>query len=214
MHLVLAHEGDAFARELVASFGPHGHLVTPRDLSREGWCHHVSGGGDDTLPISGERVPARAIASIVTRIAAVTPLDLPHIVEADREYVSAEMTSFLLAFLTSLECPVINRPSAGSLMGPSWSPPRWRAAATRAGFTVTTLGPSAGDRVFVIGDRCLGAPSDSVARAARALASIADVELLALRLTESVLLDVEPWSVLPAHAVDALVARCSAGAAS
>ena len=51
-------------------------------------------------------------------MAAVYPRDLPHIVESDREYLAAEMTAFLLAWLTSLECPMLNRPTPTCLAGP------------------------------------------------------------------------------------------------
>jgi len=71
----------------------------------------------------------RELRGVVTRIANVHASDLAHIVEQDREYVAAELNAFLTAWLDSLRCPVINRPSASSLLGPALSHERWLALA-------------------------------------------------------------------------------------
>jgi hypothetical protein len=50
----------------------------------------------------------------------------------DRSYAMAEVNAFLVAWLSSLTCPVLNRPTATSLCGPGWSQTHWRIAAARA----------------------------------------------------------------------------------
>jgi hypothetical protein len=132
--LVLAHAGDAIARRLAEAWGAR--VVTARDLSTRGWRHFPVGGGRDMLGLADGTVAAASLRGVHTRLGAVAPADLPHITADDREYVAAEMTAFLLSFLGGLSCPVLNRPTASSLMGPGWHLPRWRAAAiavSRAG---------------------------------------------------------------------------------
>ena len=38
----------------------------------------------------------------------------------DRTYVASEITAFLFYFLTRLQCPALNRPTAHCLTVPSW----------------------------------------------------------------------------------------------
>ena len=70
---------------------------------------------------------------------AVHPGELPHIEAGDREYVAAEMTAFLIAWLTSLPCPVLGRPTPLSLTGPHLRQEQWLHEAVRAGLPVRPL---------------------------------------------------------------------------
>jgi hypothetical protein len=205
MRLVLAHTGDdeaaRIARELDAQ------LVTPRALSERGWSHYPVGGGRDSLPIGGEVVEASAIRGVVMRISGVVPADLPHIDEGDRTYVAAEMTAFLLSFVIALECPVINRPTATSLMGPGFTTVRWRAAARAAGF-VADAPEDETHLAVVVGARCLGAPDATTEQAAIALARIAGMELLGVRVAPGLrFAGARPWCHLPPDALAALRER-------
>ena len=217
IRLVFAHYGDQTARDIVRAFGPDAHLITARELSRCGWRHHPTSGGTDALPVGDDLVPASAIAGVITRISAVTPGDLPHIVASDREYVAAEMSAFLLSFLTGLSCPVINAPTAGSLMGPGWTLVRWRAAAVAAGFAASDLRHAEGDRIVVVGERCFGARSTATAAAAVRLAQRARVELLGMTVVEAAaaprMTAIEPWCALAGAALEALEDRFTARAA-
>src|SRR4051794_6707245 len=58
---------------------------------------------------------------------------------ADREYAAAEAHAVLLAWLTALDCPVLNRPSGRGLVGPVLSDAEWLAAAARAGLPTLAL---------------------------------------------------------------------------
>jgi hypothetical protein len=215
MRLVLANAGDEIARSMAAALGSATWCVTPRELSRAGWIHDPTGNGDDVIVIGGERMPARAVSAVITRLAAVLRSDLPHIVEDDRDYVAAEMTAFLLSFLIKLPCPVINTPSAGSLMGPSWSALRWRAAATQAGFAPALDPQARGELVVVVGERAVGAASPRTERSALALARTANVQLLGLRVVEAdgdpQLVGVEPWCEPPPAALELLEIEIAKG---
>lgn len=205
MILVLAHAGDTIARRLAAAWDAR--VITGRDLSTRGWRHFPVGGGDDVLGLADGPLPATAVRGVLTRIAAVAPADLGHITEEDREYVATEMSAFLLSFLRALRCPVLNRPTAGSLIGPGWTPLRWRAAASAAGLAIAREGTAA-IPVTVLGDRAFG--PDALAAPARALARRAGVELLGARFTaDGQFVDADPWADLPDEAADAVRARFS-----
>ena len=64
------------------------------------------------------------------------PGDLTHIVPADREYVAQEMNAFLLSWLATLPCPVLNRPDPGHDGSLHWLPVQWVRLATRLGVPV------------------------------------------------------------------------------
>jgi hypothetical protein len=209
MLLIFAHASDPVARRLAAAWSPEARLIVPRDLSVRGWQHFPVGGGDDTIGLAAGAIRAADVNGVLVRIAAVGPADLPHIVEEDRNYVATEMTAFLSSLLTSLRCPVVNRPSASALMGPGWSPERWRAAATAAG--MDTAGTGTGELVTVVGGTCIGATNRDIADRALNLARLAHVEFLPLRMTATGrFAQVEPWIDPPPQAVDALRALLAA----
>lgn len=205
MKLVIAHAGDAIAGRLAVACGAR--LVAPRELSTRGWRHFPVGGGDDAIGLVDGAVPASALRGVLTRIGAVTAADLPHIAVDDRDYVAAEMTAFLQSFLLSLRCPVINRPTSSSLMGPGWSAARWRAAAIAAGLRVADDSPVHHD-VTILGAKCFG-PVE-LAPVARVLARCADVELLSARFTvDGAFVAANPWADLPDDALVVLSGRLS-----
>lgn len=200
MWLVVSHPKDTTSQRLVESWssGPAA-MLTASDLSRPGWQHFPAGGGRDTLAIAGRQLPVEAITGVLTRIAAVTEHDLPHIVGEDRHYVALEMTAFLRSWLSGLKCPVLNRPTTTSLMGPGWSAYGWRVMAQRAGLRVAERDGFGADAqlVALVGEQCLGTESAEIADAVRRLARAAHVELLGLRFSSvgpgAQFLGVEPW---------------------
>lgn len=140
MIVILAGRHDTVARGLAARWAHEGaELLTPEGLSIEGWRHYVATGGDETAVIAGRRVAARDIEGIVSRLWGIGENDLPHIVPEDRGYVSMEMTAFLTSWLSSLKCPVLNRPLPMSLAGPNWRREEWTHRAARAGIPVRPL---------------------------------------------------------------------------
>src|SRR5262245_17416255 len=192
MIVVLAQPLDAAARAFVDLAGGEAVLLTVRELSEPGWRHQPAGGLETTL-IGGRRIAPSEIAAVVTRIPAVAPETLRHINPADRTFVAAEMTAFLLSWLTKLVAcgrMVVNRPSAGSLMGPAWSRERWLVEGYRAGFEpfARTLAvplpppPMTGGvrTIVVVGDECVGDASRALRERARSLARRAGVTLIGL----------------------------------
>jgi hypothetical protein len=163
-------------------------LLTAGDLSGAGWELRIPGGAGAAV-VSGKRVSCSEIRGVLTRLAAVTEMELDHVAPGDRSYVASEMTAFLAAWLTSLECPVLNRPSPNCLFGPNWRPEQWLLLAARIGIPVedwardTEHGfdatPTRGTTALtVIGERCIGYAHPTLAAHARRLAREAGVELL------------------------------------
>jgi hypothetical protein len=175
-------------------------LMTCEDLSRPGWRHFSSDPSSSTAVVSGNIVPLSAIRGVLVRRPSIFPVELAHIADADREYVAAEMSSFLLWWLSALRCPVFNAPTPGCLSGPDWCASQWTHAAARAGLRtrpIRTSVPAAlltGESsetsdeqaidpidVTVVGERCFGAPDKAVAACPQNLARIAGVQFLCIR---------------------------------
>jgi len=194
---VLASRYDAGARTLVGHWGAaRAALLTCEDLSVPGWRHYLAATGAPTAVIGGHEVALGEITGVVTCLPNVPELELLHIVPADRAYVAAEMTAFLLSWLSTLSCPVVNRPSPTCLSGPYWRPEQWAHAASGAGLRVQpvhrrvalaaadTPARQAGVTVTVIGERVLGDADADVLAGIRRLAKAAGVEMLAVRISD------------------------------
>ncbi len=193
MLLLLASRHDEVARSLAARWSADdAALLTPRGLSVGGWRHHLGSPSDSAAVIDGRPVPVEELTGVLTRLWCVGVQDLPHIMPADREYVSIEMSAFLISWLSSLKCPVLNRPTAGCLVGPNWQPEEWAHRASRLGIPVrpierrSALGMEPAPQsaceehvtVTVVGERCLGATDETLRQHARRLAAHAGVGLL------------------------------------
>src|SRR5262245_50641677 len=202
MFVVLAYAHDAGAQALVQRWCAHGEdaaLLTCADLSRPGW-RYVGGSVSGQAVINGQLISTREIDAVITRIPAVGEAELVHVHEDDRRYAAAEMQAFLLAWLMSLECPVLNRPTPSNLGGPSWSVAQWVRRARRLGLAARPVrqclvyapGVSygaecrvdtnaifvdvVGERAFLVGGRAPRTDEGSFAQAAIALARNAGVE--------------------------------------
>lgn len=192
--VILASRHDVGARSLAAGWAAYGAaLLTAEHLSVAGWRHSLDGSLEDRAVVSGRLVASGEIAGVLTRWPAVFPQELSHIAPQEREYVAAEMTAFLRSWLTQLRCPVLNRPSAGSLIGPAWRPEQWVHAAARLGIPVRpvrrhvvfTSGaappvpvPAAHTTVTVIGGRCFGEAHPTLVHHALRLGAATGVALL------------------------------------
>jgi hypothetical protein len=201
MLLVLASLYDQAAEALVERWREHGaRLLTCRDLSNAGWRFDPEDTRGALVSAAGEVFPASEIRGVLTRLPSVTPHELPHIVAADREYVAAEMTAFLIAWLSSANFPVINRPTPVCLMGPNWREEQWTYAALRAGMCIRQTTRRLSLRtppvefeeasegngrtvdvpltLTVAGERCFGGTDEMHKAQALRLAKLAGVELL------------------------------------
>jgi hypothetical protein len=193
MLVILCSAHDSTARSVVEAWAPRGAaLCTPADLSTPGWRYSAGKPDEGAAVVAGQIVPVQAITGVLTRLPAIHPDMLPHIHAADRDYVAGEMTAFLIAFLSALPCRLLNRPTAGSLLGPAWRPEQWTRAATKAGIPVrpirrsvrlSALSPPESEiaaEVTLIGDRIFGDGEPSMAAWAHSLAHAAGVGMLTL----------------------------------
>ncbi len=194
MIAILASASDLEAAALAERWQTDGaRLLMPRDLSLAGWQHRPNGpAAEERAVIGGEVVPTGEIRAVYTRLAGVWGNELAEIDLDDREYAGVEMFAFLLSWLSSLECPVCNRPTAASLMGPGWSMGRWRRAAAQVGLRAaplhaSTLTPAPPNpfiadpplsAVTVIGTQVFGSASDALREGSLRLASLACVDVL------------------------------------
>jgi hypothetical protein len=197
MFVVVASQHDEIARAFAAQGGAHEiGVMTSFDLASAGWRHRLGATHEGTAVVGGRSVAVREIEGVLTRLAYVWESELTHIAAPDRAYVAGEMSAFLLAWLTALRCPVLNRPAPASLTGPSWRLPKWMQLAARTGLTVRPYAqhyPAPGDEpgtdaageahcsttmLTVVGEQCFGAGVAELKTQARALARAAGVALL------------------------------------
>jgi hypothetical protein len=198
--LVVANRWNATARNFAERYRAHGvRLLTPEDMSRAGWVYSLDKRREHSqAPVSDGVISSEKIGGVLTRLHCVSEQDLPEIVSTDRAYVAAEMNGFLLAWLTTLPCPVLNRPTPGCLSGCSWHHEQWLYTASRLGIPVekihrridllhrqnltkrTNGSTRTGVTVTLVGTQCFGAASPVLLRQTRALAKVAGVDLLAV----------------------------------
>jgi hypothetical protein len=157
-------------------------VVTPADLSRPGWRLRCGRPAESTVAFAGCVLAGPDIKGIVSALAVVGPHDLPHIAGGDRDYVAQEMSAFLLAWMSELACPVIDRPTALSLAGCGRSRYEWAAIAHQHGLCADPLWPGETIGVTVVGGHAAGHSRDGpLAAAAVTIAAAAGRSLVTLR---------------------------------
>ena len=194
MLLILASRVDEGAERLAAAM-PSGSaaLVTPADLSESGWQVDSAALEGAVFVAGGRLVEARTITGVVCLLPYVFDRELVQIEPESRPYVAAEVTAFLRYWLTVLDCPKLNPPSASCLSGPGWRLERWHMAAVAAGLPTRPLvrrtsgqggspklGNGHGVTVTVVGETCVGSCDAALTAQARALADMAEVDLLSV----------------------------------
>lgn len=195
--LVVASAYDAVAGAFVRRYARRGvRLLQPRDLSRPGWRYEFGArAGSSQAVVAGYHCSEAQLAGVITRLASVTPSDLPHIDPGDRAYVALEMTAFLVAWLERLSCPVLNRPTPACLAGEWCSTQAWVHRACRLGIPVVQREWSAvrglrtkaadtlvaGERsttsITVVGSNAIGNAGACVMHYARTLVRAAGLDL-------------------------------------
>jgi hypothetical protein len=194
--VVLASCHDHSARSLVQRWAAYGAgMITCEDLSVAGWRFCPSSPDASTAVVDGRVVPCKDITGVLTRLPSIFPWELVRIRREDRVYVAAEMGAFLVAWLSSLSCPVLNRPVGACLSGPNWRPEQWARAAFGVNIPVktmerrvlrgTTSEPGVSEAgsvgVTVVGDQWFGKIDPRLGVQARSLAVAARVDLLEVR---------------------------------
>jgi hypothetical protein len=178
--------------ELAQRWAPHGAvLMTPSDLSRRGWVLDDACRDQNCCILDSKRRSCGDISGVLVRATHVAAEDLGHIAEPERRYVAAEMTAFLIYWMTKLTCPVLNRPSASCLGSPGWHPEHWAIMAGRVGLDAAPVQRQVGiapaepgsipDRIHVVtvvGERAFGGGSPALDHKAIALARLARTDLV------------------------------------
>jgi hypothetical protein len=174
---------DSEARSLAAAWRPAGAaLLSAEDLVTGGWDVRVGDPLAGTAVVEGRATAVETIRGVLVRRPAVMPEELKQIAREDRAYVAAETNAFLVAWLSALPCPVINRPASNSLCGPAWDRLHWEVACARHGVAwADTADITDVTEVVVCGGDALFAKTDSQRRTAIALSKEASVELLGVR---------------------------------
>jgi hypothetical protein len=189
--IILANRQDEAAMSLPTRWQSHDtHVLTPEGLSVRGWRYEIPPSSTASRAVVGHReISSQEITGVLTRIPCVSEQDLPHFMEPDRAYAATEMTAFLMAWLSDLDCSLLNRPTPGCLSGPGWRPEQWVRFAAHLGIPVepvcrrapeqgTDSPDSPATEVVVVGDRYLGAVDPVLADRARLLARASGVNLL------------------------------------
>jgi hypothetical protein len=188
--VVVGRETDAGVQALLQRWrDSDAALLTPRDLSRAGWAHRPASPAEGRAVVAGRAVAVGEIRGVVAALETLTTRDIAHIVRRDRPYVVAEMYAFLLAWLRTLPCRVLNRPTPQSLAGCGWQREQWVLVADALGIpTVAVCEPADGSdehdtaiTVTQVADRTLDAPTDTVAAWVVRLAAAAQTSTLVAR---------------------------------
>jgi hypothetical protein len=193
--IIVANRWDQTPRSIASHWSPHNvGILTARDLSLAGWNQDLRFTDDAAGVIERKLVSQKEISGVLTRLPCVYDVELTDIVPQDRGYVAAEMTAFLLFWLSQLTCPVLNRPTPTNLSGPHWRREKWVRVAAQAGIPVQpvrrhaalTGGRKEDDTLLttstltVVGDRVFGESASCLHQQALCLAQLAGVNLLAV----------------------------------
>ncbi len=213
MLILMASARDEQARALATRYARDGlRLLVPADLSRPGWRWRSAAPRSAVGSINAERLLPDDIDGVITRLPWVSQCDVPDIQACEQEYVAAEINAFLLAWLVSLRCPLLNRPSAQCLSGPGWRPEKWVSKAFEVGIpahpmhqnvafsvppALAETEPRDAVTLTVVGSTVVGTADAALKRHARRLAVAASVELLCVRFNsaarDAILLGASLW---------------------
>ncbi len=172
-------------------------LLTCDDLSVSGWRHFLNAESTNFAVVSGQIVDLADIEAVLIRWPGIFAPELIQIAEHDRDYVASEMMAFLVSWLSSLSCPVINKPTPVNLTGPAWRLEQWTHAAALLGIPVKPArrhvarnavekelaAEPAPATVTVVGDRCFGDVEALLLEQSRQLARAGGVSLLKVGFT-------------------------------
>ena len=112
-------------------------LLTIADLLSGGWAVRTGSLKDSRIVVGGRARHASEVAGLINLMPCVYDFELLSVPRRDRDYVGAELTAFLVWWLNAMPCPVINRPTPGSLNGPAWQQEQWVRACRRAQIPVS-----------------------------------------------------------------------------
>jgi hypothetical protein len=196
MLVILASCYDKVARKIVRQWGSNGvGILTCKDLSISGWNHYLQNTENSTAVVDGQSIAVGDVTGVWTRLSYVREQELDHIIPSERKYVAAEMMAFLVSWLSSLKCPILNRPTPTCLSGPNWYPLQWAYAASRVGIHIYSADwyMSTDNRisqrisnihkknVTIIGQHYFGSVDDELLTRTKHLANEAGTDLLSVQ---------------------------------
>lgn len=219
--LVIARRGDEAARAFADQHQGFAYLVTPPEIVKLGWSFRPGYPTRSAAYVANRKVRLDEVSGVLCRLAWVHESDLPHVTSQDRVYVAAELSAFLLAWLTDLPCRVVNRATPQCLCGPGWRHEQWILTAASLGIPVqesirSTL-PMMSDRVVaeastivtLIESAAFGTTDNVLIEQTRSLASAAGVDLLQAGFSRKVdhhaLLYVNLWPDVASEQISAAV---------
>ena len=221
MLLVIASREDRSANELVVLWNAWGAtLLACEDLCHHGWRFDPSYPDRGRLVAGGSVFPVSEVTGVLTRRPHVFEVELMQVAVEDRPFVAAEINAFLLAWLSSLRCPVINRPSGTCLSGPAWRAEQWVWVAASLGMIVNPArrnvemdvnnAPAHEElkevsEVIVVGERWFGLVDSKLGAQAVQLARAAEADLLSVRFQRGTFAGASALPVLEGESVIAAV---------
>ena len=171
--------------------------MTAADLSCSGWTMNSRHLAEARFVVSGRVHAVSEIAGVLVRLPAISENELERIAVSDRRYVASEINAFLIYWLSSLPCPVLNRPSPRSLAGPGWYPEHWVHCAAAVGLNTRPIErairasswdePGWGDHgdqgieLTMVGEQCFGDAEPALVHKARRLAKASGADLVSFR---------------------------------
>lgn len=192
--VIVGRKNDPSVQLLLGAWRGQGALLlSPGELTSRGFSHDPGRPEADRITLQGQTLEAASLLAVVPRLEAVTPGDLPHLRAIDRAYAAAESTAVLVSWLSSLACPVVNRPQASAPIGSGWSHGRWLREALQHGQAVEParlevkrgapdVTRGAGASVLVVGRETFAEDAHpSLEHRALALARASGTELLEVR---------------------------------
>jgi len=120
-------------------------VLTCRDLAMSKCALRCPDVVASEINLHGHRVMANEIRGAVNLLPAVFPDELYFYPDSEREYQAAEFHALLTFFLAALPCPVVNRPTATSLVGPYSSRSAWLHVASNLTIPVAEVRLSSED---------------------------------------------------------------------
>ncbi len=131
-----------FVAELRRLHGATAHIITPQELVYATDMQHRL---DETTITSSVALKSHAtldnssITGLINRVQFLPDAHLATVNTTDRTYMQQELLAIWSSWISALPCPVINRPTATSMAGPTYHPAIWYHNAAAVGLPVPDM---------------------------------------------------------------------------
>lgn len=156
MILVLASLGNTAAGSFASELRGRGVVVRCPDLLASRGALVDPDIWRSTITAGGRAIALGDVRGVVNLLPVVSPDELPCYAPEERAHQADECHALLTFVLAALPCPVVNRPTPGSLSGPFANPIGWFHLAASLGIPVSsvTVDSRAFRNPFTPGSRC------------------------------------------------------------